>query len=55
MSGKPLVIGICAGVLVGCGTAYMSQPKHRPSKRMVGKTLRAMGDVVDSVWGGMGW
>lgn len=55
MNRKPLMVGIVAGVLVGCGTAVMAKPKTHHQKRMIGKTLRAMGDVVDSVTGGLNW
>jgi gas vesicle protein len=55
MNSKPLVMGMLAGTAVGCGVAMMMQPsKKKSSKKMVGKTLRAIGDMADSISDTMG-
>lgn len=55
MNGKSLVIGMLAGTAVGCGVAMMMQPaKKKAGKKLVGKTLRAMGDMADSIGDTMG-
>jgi gas vesicle protein len=56
MSGKPMIVGLCAGVAAGLGAAMLMQPKkHVSGKNMIGKTLRTMGDMADSVSSAMGW
>ncbi len=60
MNSKPVIVGMFTGVAAGVGTAMMMKnKKHSPknmsaAKNMVGKTLRAMGDVADSVSSAMG-
>jgi gas vesicle protein len=56
MNSKPVIVGLCTGVAAGLGTAMLMQPrKHSSGKNTVGKTLRAMGDMADSVSSAMGW
>lgn len=57
MNSKPVVVGLCVGVAAGIGTsAIMMKPnKKHLGKNVVGKTLRAMGDMADSVSSAMGW
>ncbi|HNY00857.1 MAG TPA: hypothetical protein PLD83_06020 [Oscillospiraceae bacterium] len=55
MNSKPVVVGLCVGMAAGVGTALMSkQPKKHTGKNTVGKTLRAMGDMADTVTTAMG-
>lgn len=58
MESKPIVIGMCAGLAAGLGAAVMMKPKKRQksaaAKNAVGKTLRAMGDMADTVSSAMG-
>jgi gas vesicle protein len=56
MNSKPVVVGLCVGVATGIGTGMiMAKPKKHNGKNMVGKTLRAMGDMADSVSSAMGY
>jgi len=56
MNKKNFYIGMGMGLLVGGVSAMAMRPKRqRVVKSMVGRTLRTMGDVADSVSGIMGW
>ena len=58
MNSKPVVVGLCVGVAAGIGTsAVLMKPnsKRHLGKNVVGKTLRAMGDMADTVSSAMGW
>lgn len=48
-------VGMGMGLIVGGTAAMMMRPKRRSAKTMLGKTLRTMSDVADSISGSMGW
>ena len=56
MNKKNFCIGMGMGLMIGGISAMVMQPKKkRCMKSMVGRTLRSMGDVADSVSDIMGW
>lgn len=48
-------VGMGMGLIVGGTAAMIMRPKRRCAKSMLGKTLRTMSDVADSISGTMGW
>ena len=48
-------VGMGMGIVVGSAAAMAMRPKRRCAKSMLGKTLRTMSDVADSISGTMGW
>ena len=48
-------VGMGMGLIVGGTAAVIMRPKRRSAKSMLGKTLRAMSNVADSVSDTMGW
>lgn len=55
MNKRNFIVGMGMGLLVGGCTVGMIMPKNRGVKSIVGKTLKAMGEVADSVTDIMGW
>ena len=55
MNKKNFYVGMGMGLLVGCCAAYAMRPKMRCVKSVVGKTLKTMGEVADSISNVMGW
>ena len=56
MNKKNFYVGMGMGLLVGGISAMAMRPKkQRCMKSMVGRTLRSMGEVADSVSDIMGW
>ena len=55
MNRKNFLIGMGMGLAVGCGGAIIMRPKRKCMKSAVGKTLKAMGDIADSISDSMGW
>ena len=56
MNKKNFCIGMGMGLMIGGISAMVMQPKKkRCMKSMVGRTLRSMGDVADSVSDIIGW
>ena len=56
MNKKSFYMGMGMGVVVGGISAMAMRPKKsKGMKSMVGKTLRSMGEVADSVSDIMGW
>ena len=56
MNKKNFYIGMGMGLLVGGISAMAMRPKkNRSARSVVGRTLRTMGDVADSVSDIMGW
>ena len=47
--GMGLVVGSCAGL------AMRGSKKHACPKNALGRTLKNVGEVVDSISGAMGW
>ena len=45
--GMGLVVGSCAGLAM--------RGRKQPAKNALGRTLRNVGEVVDSISGAMGW
>ena len=48
-------VGMGMGIVVGSAAAMAMLPKRRCAKSMLGKTLRTMSDVAESISGTMGW
>ena len=55
MKKNDLLLSIGIGIVAGAGTALMMRPKKQNMKSAVGRTLKAMGDVADSISENMGW
>lgn len=55
MNKRNFLIGMGMGLAVGCGGALIMRPRRRGMKSAVGKTLKAMGDIADSISDSMGW
>ena len=54
MNGFNFIKGMGAGLVVGAIVGMSMIPDKRHSKKMVGKAIRTMGDVIDDiseVWG----
>ena len=49
MNKKNVILGIGMGLAVGGITAMAMKPKKRSMKTSVGRTLKTMSDVVESV------
>ena len=43
------------GLIVGSAAMIAMRPKKHPMKSAVGRTLKAVGDIADSVCDSMGW
>ncbi len=54
MDKKNILLGVGMGLAVGGLTAMAMKPKKRSMKTTVGKTLKTMSDVVESVSGALG-
>lgn len=55
MNKKNFCVGMGLGLFVG-GLAMMAmRPKKRCMKSVVGRTLKTMGEIVDSACEAMGW
>ena len=54
MDKKNVILGIGMGLAVGGLTAMAMKPKKRSMKTTVGKTLKTMSDVVESVSDALG-
>jgi len=48
-------VGMGMGLVVGGAAAFAMRPKRRCAKSMLGRTLRTMSDVADSISNTMGW
>ncbi len=55
MNKKNFYVGMGMGLIVGGCAAYAMRPKKRCVKSVVGKTLKTMGEVADSISDAMGW
>lgn len=55
MNKRNFIVGMGMGLLVGCGAAMAMRPKKSGMKSALGRTLRTMGEVADSVSDAMGW
>lgn len=55
MNKKNFYVGMGMGLMVGSTAMLMMRPKKRGMKCMVGKTLRTMGEMADSISDVMGW
>ena len=47
--------GMGMGLVVGSAAVMAMRPKRRCAKTVLGKTLRTMSDVADSISNTMGW
>ena len=52
---KNILIGMGMGLTVGGVIAMATRPKKRCMKSAVGKTLKTMGEVADSISDSLGW
>ena len=55
MNKKNFLIGMGMGLTVGGVIAMATRPKKRCMKSAVGKTLKTMGEVADSISDSLGW
>lgn len=54
MNRKNFYVGMGMGLMVGAA-AYMMKPKKSCMKSAMGKTLKTMGEIADSISCYMGW
>jgi len=55
MSKTNFYVGMGMGLVVGSAAAIAMRPKRRCNKTALGRTLRTMSDVADSISNSMGW
>ena len=55
MNKKNFLIGMGIGLVVGDAVGMLTRPKKCASKNTLGKALRTMSDVADTISGYMGW
>uniref|UniRef100_UPI003FEE916C hypothetical protein n=1 Tax=Candidatus Limivicinus sp. TaxID=3030905 RepID=UPI003FEE916C len=55
MNKRNFYVGMGMGLIVGSAAMIAMRPKKHPMKRAVGRTLKAVGDIADSVCDSMGW
>ena len=55
MNKTNFMVGMGMGIMVGMGAGLMIRPKKNSMSSLVGKTLKAMGDVADSISDTIGW
>lgn len=55
MNKRNFYVGMGMGLIAGCIASMAMKPKKRCVKSMVGKTLKTMGEVADSISEAMGW
>lgn len=55
MNKRNFYVGMGMGLIVGGCAAYAMHPKKLGVKSVVGKTLKTMGEVADSISDMMGW
>ena len=55
MNKTNFMIGMGMGLMVGMGAGMMVRPKKSSMSCMIGRTLKAMGEVADSISDAMGW
>ena len=55
MNKKNFLIGMGIGLVVGDAVGMITRPKKCASKNTLGKALRTMSDVADTISGYMGW
>ena len=55
MNKRNFYVGMGMGLLVGCSAAVMMRPKKSGLRSTVGKTLKTIGEVADSISDTMGW
>ena len=55
MNKRNFYVGMGMGLMGGSAVAFAMRPKKNGVKTVVGKTLKTMGEVADSVSELMGW
>ena len=55
MNKRNFYVGMGMGLIVGSAAMIAMRPKKHPMKSAVGRTLKAVGDIADSVCDSMGW
>ena len=55
MNKTNFMVGMGMGLMVGIGAGMMMRPKKPGVSGMVGKTLKAMSEVADSISDTLGW
>ena len=55
MNKTNFMVGMSMGLMVGMGAGLMVKQKKNTVSGMVGKTLKAMGEVADSISDTLGW
>ena len=55
MNKRNFMVGMGMGLVVGGCAIYAMRPKKNGVKTVIGRTLKTMGEVADSVSDLMGW
>ena len=55
MNKRNFYVGMGMGLVVGSAAMFAMRPKKSSVKTVMGKTLKTMGEVADSVTELMGW
>lgn len=55
MNRKNFIIGMGMGLAVGGAVAIAARPRKRHMKSAVGKTLKTMSEMADSISESLGW
>ena len=55
MNKRNFYVGMGMGLIVGSAAMIAMRRKKHPMKSAVGRTLKAVGDIADSVCDSMGW
>ena len=52
---KNFCVGMGMGLMFGLGAGMMMRPKKRCMKSVLGRTLKTLSEVADSISDNMGW
>ena len=55
MKNKNFYVGMSMGIMAAGAVAAVVRPKKRRMKSAMGKALKTMGEVADSISDSMGW
>lgn len=55
MNKTNFMVGMGMGLMVGMGAGFMLRPKKSSLGSVVGKTLKSMGEVADTISDSLGW
>lgn len=55
MNKKNFCVGMGMGLMFGLGAGMMMRPKKHCTKSVLGRTLKTLSEVADSISENMGW